>query len=510
MVQCIDPILGNLLDHLSNTTIHLIVGEAGDGRPLGGTLGRHLRALILDGSLRAGERLPSSRALAKEIGVARGTVETSYGDLEAEGLVERRRGSGSFVSPSLGRLERPASETASQKRRSPGRLLSVRGAAVARMAPCPYPMTAKAFANSTPDLREFPWALWRRLWSDGVSGRVEDLASYSDPRGHYPLRQSLARWLRVTRGIKCVAEQVLVLHSAQQALALCATLLFDRGEQVAVEDPGYPGAVAAFTAAGLRPVAVPVDRDGVVSERLAGRPDLRGLYVTPSHQNPLGVTLSLRRRLDLIAWAAKTGAWIIEDDYGGGLSYDHAPIAALTGLDGTARSLYIGSGSKLLFPGLRLAWMVLPEPLLEAFATLRANRDGHSAALTQACLARFIDDGHLAKHVRRMTSLYRARRDSLVGAIEGINRTLDRPLLHSRSTNAGLKLAVELSGGASDRAVAARARAQGLELPTLSSSYADQAKARQGFILGFAALNQIEIAQAVRILGGVIASHGIK
>ena len=492
----------------SGTVIHLIVGEARKVRPLSNALGRHLRALILEGSLRPGERLPSSRVLAKELGCARGTVETSYGDLEAEGLVERRRGSGTFVSPSLGRLAKYNDDAALQVGQGAGQSLSKRGAAVAQMARCPYPMEAKAFAGGTPDLREFPWRQWRRLWSQCLRGDIGNLAGYTDPCGLPQLRQSLARWLRVTRGIKCSAGQVLVLHSAQQALAMCATLLFDRGDRVAIEDPGYPGAAVAFTTAGLDPVPVPVDGDGVMSDRLLGETSIRGLYLTPSHQNPSGVTLSLKRRLDLIAWATKTGAWIIEDDYGGGLSYDQTPIAALTGLDVNGHTLYIGSASKLIFPGLRLAWMVLPDCLAEAFATLRANSDGHSSAFTQTCLAHFIDDGHMAKHVRRMTTLYRARRDLLLNRIDEINRTESHPILRARAANSGLKLVVELSSGASDLEVAANARSQGLELPALSPNYVDRADVRQGFLLGFAALNKAEIDRAADGLRQVIRMQG--
>ncbi|MEM7221612.1 MAG: PLP-dependent aminotransferase family protein [Pseudomonadota bacterium] len=493
------------MDHMSTSgaVIRLIAGQAVEGRPVAGTLGRHLRALILDSSLQAGERLPSSRTLARELGCARGTVEAAYGDLDAEGLIERRRGSGSFVAPSLGRLEGPT-RSKGQRDGQCEQTLSRRGAALAHMARCPFPTTTKAFAGSTPDPREFPWALWRRLWSESLRDGVDDLAGYGDPRGLLFLRRALARWLRVTRGIDCAAEQIIVLHSAQQALTLSATMLFDRGERMVIEDPGYPGAAAAFKAAGLALAPQPVDEGGVITARLPGEPGLRGLYVTPSHQNPLGVTLSLRRRLELIAWASETGAWIIEDDYGGGLSYDHKPIAALTGLDVGGRTIYVGSASKLVFPGLRLAWMVVPEHLVEAFATLRANSDGHSPALVQACLARFIDDGHLARHLRRMTALYRARRDALLDRIDEINRAHGATLLRPGATNAGLKLAVELSGDADDMAVAAKAREVGLELPALSPNTMDLENRRQGFLLGFATLNQAEIDRAAGILGRVL------
>lgn len=485
----------------------LIEDDGGQSLPRGASLARRLRRLILDGALAAGERLPASRTLARHLGCARGTIEAAYGDLDAEGLIERRRGDGSFVTTALTRLERRKDTRSPATQAGDAALvLSKRGRSLAGMARCPYPEADRSFSSGVPDARLFPWADWRRLVAQSLQDQCRDLAGYTPPQGLPRLRESLARWLRLSRGIDCTPDQLLVLHSSQQALSLSATLLFDSGDRVALEDPGYPGAFAAFRAAGLQPVPIAVDDAGLETARLARRVKLSGVYVTPSYQNPLGATLSLDRRLDLIEWAARNQAWIIEDDYAGGLTYDHKPIAALAGLDSTGRTIYIGSCSKLLFPGLRLAWMVLPAPLVEGFTTLRANQDGHSPALAQAALSRFIDEGLLAKHVRKMAPLYRRRRDVLVERLEALNRQTGRPLFKVRIANAGLKLAVELLAPLQDTEIAALARAEGLALPTLSTTALAPENRRQGFILGFSGLDEGEITERVGRLRRVMAA----
>lgn len=490
--------------------------------PGAAALGRKLRDLILDGSLQPGERLPSSRTLARDLKCARGTVETSYGDLESEGLIERRRGDGSYVTHSLAQLSASANQDQRRKHTTEqDRLadpdakplrsgLSARGSIMTSIPACAHPTDARSFGAGIPDLREFPWPVWRRLWADCLRVDADGLCGYSHPQGLPRLRAALARWLRITRGIKCDPDRILVLHSSQQALALSAMLLFDAGNRVAIEDPGYPGAHAAFAASGLQTVAVPVDDYGIATDRLVHDSALAGVYLTPSYQNPTGGTLPLQRRLDLIHWAQEHNAWILEDDYGGGLTYDNTPISALAGLDPNGRTIYVGTASKLLFPGLRIAWMVLPEALVDPFVAFRANSDGHNPALMQMCLARFIDDGHLARHNRRMTNLYRARRGVLAGEIDAINAALPHPILRVRPSNAGLKLVVDLLPPLSDSDVAIKAREQGLDLPTLSSASApartgmahDAGRSpHNGFILGYSGMTPDEIrgeAQSLR------------
>lgn len=527
----------------AGSVIRLLAGDEARPRPKDGdrkkpatgfgaaSLGRKLRDLILDGSLRPGERLPSSRTLARDLKCARGTIETSYCDLESEGLIERRRGDGSYVAQSLEQLMVPASQAPAQARRQAedrrqdrladpagnpvGSGLSARGSGMTSVPACAHPLDARSFGAGIPDLREFPWSVWRRLWMDCLRADPDASCGYSHPQGLEPLRAALARWLRITRGIKCERDRILILHSSQQALALSAMLLFDAGDRVAVEDPGYPGAYAAFATMGVRTAAIPVDRDGVASDALIHDPTLAGVYLTPSYQNPTGGTLSLQRRLDLIRWAQTHNAWIIEDDYGGGLTYDHTPIAALAGLDPNGRTLYIGTASKLLFPGLRIAWMVLPDVLVDPFTAYRANTDGHTSAVMQMCLARFIDEGHMARHNRRMTQIYRARREVLVAEIEAMNEALARPVMRIRPSNAGLKIVVDLLPPLRDTDVAKRARNQGLDLPALSSAsgvpgaVATPEAGRiphNGFILGFSGMTPDEIRDQAQRLRDVMSA----
>ncbi len=467
---------------LDGALMPLVVSAQGGG--LGVQLLRRFRGLILEGALAPGERLPSSRSLAKALGCARGTVEACYGDLEAEGLIERRRGDGSYISKTLERLQPVGGSVAKRPAKQGGPGLSPRGRQISAMVPCPFPHSTTPFAGGLPELRAFPWPLWRRLTAASLQGDVAALAGYGDPLGLPRLRDSLACWLRRARGISCRPEQVLILHSAQQALALAATLLFDAGDRVAVEDPGYPGAAAAFTAAGLKIHPLPVDRDGLQAERLRRGHPVAGVYVTPSYQNPLGAVLSLERRIELIQWAAESGSWIIEDGYGGGLAYDHNPIVALAGLGAAARSIYIGTSSKLIFPGLRVAWMVLPEALVEAFTTLRANLDGHTPALAQEILSRFIDEGHFDKHLRSMTALYRHRRGLMLAELKALQRDLPGRILEVWPSNSGLKLAVELAAPHRDAALAATAARHGLELPRLSSCLPRPGQGQAGPDLG--------------------------
>ena len=466
-------------------------------------LQRRLRDLILNGELSPGERLPASRALAKVIGCARGTAESCYAELEAEGLISRRRGDGSYVSEALRHLPAREPVASGDGPWTPPRL-SARGRRLAAMAPCPFPHSVVPFAGGLPELRAFPWALWRRLAASSLQADVSVLAGYGEAAGLLCLREALARWLRRYRGIHCDPSQLVILHSAQQALSLIASLLFDPGDRVALEDPGYPGAVAAFSAAGLKLRGLPVDREGLQVARLRRGQPPAGVYVTPSYQNPLGSLLSLERRLQLIEWAAASGSWIIEDDYGGGLAYDHRPIAALAGLGGGARRIYIGTASKLIFPGLRIAWMLLPPDLVQPFTSLRSNLDGHSASLSQMTLSRFIDEGHFAKHLRAMTTLYRERRARMLAELDQLQSDFPTIIQEVWPSNAGLKLAVTLVPPYRDEDLAAAAAQQGLELPRLSACSLSRDTAKQGILLGFSALNEAEMSSAFLRLKSVL------
>jgi GntR family transcriptional regulator/MocR family aminotransferase len=330
------------------------------------------------------------------------------------------------------------------------------------------------------------------------------MLGYGDPAGYAPLRESIAAYLATARGVRCSAAQVVVLTSSQQALDLAARLLVDPGDGAWLEDPGYPGARAALLAAGARVVPVPVDGDGLdVADgvRRAGRARLA--YVTPSHQYPTGATLSLERRLALLAWARRTGAWIVEDDYDSEFRYDGRPLAAIQGLEPGSRVVYVGTFTKVLFPSLRLAYVVLPAELVVPFVTARTLLDGHTATLPQAVLADFIAEGHFAAHLRRMRTLYRERRDVMVDAVRG---RLDGALRLGPS-DAGLHVTGHLDARADDRSAARRAARHGVETPPLSSFFLS-ARRSPGLVLGYAGLSPEAIRAGVRALAAALDPGG--
>ncbi|TFW07513.1 PLP-dependent aminotransferase family protein, partial [Oxalobacteraceae bacterium OM1] len=313
------------------------------------------------------------------------------------------------------------------------------------------------------------------------------------------LRTAIAAYLGLSRGVECDAEQVIVLTSSQQALVLIANLLLDPGDAAWLEEPGYRGAHTAFAAAGAAIIPVPVDAHGLqVDAGIAQSPRARLAYVTPSHQYPLGMTLALPRRMALLAWARQADAWIVEDDYDSEFHYEGRPVAAIHGLDRHDRVLYLGTFSKSGFPGLRIAYLVVPKPLVPAFTAARAHLDGHGAPLLQAVLADFMQDGHFMAHVRRMRELYRARRDVLLEEVE--QRLGAR--LQPQACAGGLQVACLLRDQRqSDRRLAGMAEGVGIELPLLSRLYRGEPR-RNGFVMGFSALAPGEIREGVRRLAG--------
>jgi GntR family transcriptional regulator/MocR family aminotransferase len=445
-----------------------------------------LRTAMLRGVLSPGQQLPSSRQLAADIGVSRVTVEAAYGRLEAEGYLWRAVGRGSFVA-----LDAPAAAPATRVRRveTPA-VLSQRGQQLAARGGCRDPARPLPFAAGSPDLRAFPLDLWRQLLARHLR-RGPTLLGYGDPQGDPRLREAIAAYLNAARGLRCTADQVLVLSSSQQALQLAALMLLDADDPVWLEDPGYRGAASAFEAAGARRVAVPVDAEGLCWSPDEPWPKL--IYLTPSHQYPLGMALSLRRRRALLAQAAQHRTWIIEDDYDSEFHYDGKPMPALQGLDEAGRVLYLGTFSKVLFPSLRLAYMVLPAALVGPFVEARTTQDGHSPQLAQAVTADFLTAGHFAAHLRLMRRLYAQRRDALLEAL--------RPMadwLQPQPSPGGLQLAALLPEG-EEPALSRAAAARGLETPSLSRLYGG-APRRDGWILGYAALTPGEIAEACQQL----------
>lgn len=489
---------GQLFKHAPLESVKAWLGDPAHGAlPLHARVQRALRQLILEGVLGAGQPLPASRALARSLGVSRDTVEAAYGQLHAEGFIERRVGSGSFVSPHAQRLGMPARRPAAPVGAP---RLSQRGEALYQGGGVRDFLTPRPFAPGVPDTRAFPLATWERLQRQVLKEHGARALLHSPPQGMEPLRSAIADYVNLERGARATPERVLVLTSSQQALALCATVLLDAGERICVEDPLYQGARRAFEAAGLACVPVPVDGGGMQVQHLdgAGTP-ARAVYLTPSHQYPTGATLALERRLAVVDWAQRHQAWIIEDDYDSEFHYAGKPTACVQGLDAHERTLYIGTFSKSLFPGLRIGYLVLPPQLVAPMAVARTLLDGHSAPIAQLTLARFIEGGHFGAHVRAMRGLYAARRDVLARLVREHLAAWVQP----RVPAGGMQMPCVFTRDLPERAAVDAARRAGIDLQGLSALYAAE-PAEAGFLMGFAAYAPQELEAGVKTLAGVL------
>ncbi|MDC8803164.1 PLP-dependent aminotransferase family protein [Halomonas pacifica] len=454
---------------------------------------RALRGWIQSGRLASGSRLPSSRRLARDLGVGRNTLLEAIEQLVAEGFLETRPGAGTFVADlPFGRGE-AVSEALAEKPPSeaPEAALSARGERLLRFCASPGDHHA-AFAPGVPALDRFPRELWQRLLKRHQRDAPEAWLDYRTQGGVTALREALCDYLRLSRSVRCRPEQVLVVQGAQQGFELIARMLSDPGDVAWLEEPGYGGAQACFDAAGLEMVAVPVDGEGLDLKRVPpGQAAPRLIYVTPSHQYPSGVTMSLPRRLALLEAAETHGAWIVEDDYDSEFRYGQRPIAALQGLSEAARVIYVGTLSKVLYPGLRLGYLVLPEALVAPFrrANARLHREGQYAV--QAALAEFIAAGHFSRHVRRMRDCYRQRQALLRRALAP---AVARGLALSEG-QAGMHLVAWLDDRDIEQALVRRAAEQGIGLSPLSGYYLTP-PGRPGLVLGYAGARDEEILRA--------------
>ncbi|WP_406624497.1 PLP-dependent aminotransferase family protein [Acidovorax sp. SDU_ACID1] len=486
-----------MFKHAQLESVKAWLGDPAHGAlPLHVRVQRALRQLILEGALGGGQPLPASRALAQSLGVSRDTVEAAYGQLHAEGFIGRRVGSGSFVSPRAQRLgaqaRRPATPAGAPRLSQRGEALYQGGGVRDFLAPRP-------FAPGLPDTRAFPLATWERLQRQVLKEHGARALLHSPPQGMEPLRRAIADYVNLERGARATPERVLVLTSSQQALALCATVLLDAGERICVEDPLYLGARRAFEAAGLACVPVPVDGGGMQVRRLEEERAARAVFLTPSHQYPTGATLALERRLAVVDWAHRHQAWIIEDDYDSEFHYAGKPTACVQGLDAHERTLYIGTFSKSLFPGLRIGYLVLPPQLVAPMAVARTLLDGHSAPIAQLTLARFIEGGHFGAHVRAMRGLYAARRDALARLVQEHLAAWVQP----RVPAGGMQMPCVFTRDMPERAAVDAARRAGIDLQGLSALYA-AAPAEAGFLMGFAAYAPQELEAGVKALAGVL------
>lgn len=462
-----------------------------------------IKQAILNGTLGAGAQLPPSREMAEQFGISRQTVLNAYAQLTAEGFLAGTVGRGTFVSDKLPPMpgKQAHGGCAADSLLRP---LSARGQGFVgpRAALNIHHGPPRAFRIGMPGLDVFPFDVWARLEARRWRRAGQDLG-YGSPLGYQPLREALAAYLRASRGVRCDADQVIITSGSQQALYLIAAMLLAPGDAAWVEEPGYRGINASLRAAETLVCPVPVDDEGMsVSFAARQYPDARLAYVTPSHQLPLGITMSLRRRLELLAWAAERKMWIVEDDYDSEYRYTGPPLASMQSLDKAGCVIYVGTLSKVLFPGLRLGYIVAPPPLAEAFAQGKAIIDRHAAAVPQMVLADFITEGHFSRHIKRTREVYAERREVL---LQDIRRHLEGELAVGAS-DAGLHLPVVFRHRRNDVRLAQAALDKGMELRALSQFYnenggADWPQPRQsGLLLGFAPIPAADIRRGVLAL----------
>jgi len=444
--------------------------DRGVARPIFLQIGDRFKAAIGQGILRPGDRVPAVRALALELHVARGTVEAAYAILVDEGYLQVRGAAGTVVSPSLPAGAVPASVPAAPPSDMP--------------APDSF-HAARPLQMGLPALDAFPRKTWARLAAQRLRSADQHALSYPDPHGYRLLRERIATYLGISRGVGCVPEQVFVTSGYRASLELVLRCVAGPGERMWFEDPGYFLAARFLREANVTNVAlvpVPVDEHGIdVAAGIALQPDARLALVTPANQSPLGVTLSLQRRIALLDWAARQGSWIVEDDYDSEFRYQGRPLPALKSIDRADRVIYSGTFSKVMFPGLRLAYLVVPRSLAQRFAQVSSHMNAGPPLLYQAALADFIGDGHFSRHLKKMRGLYAARRALTARAMEevcGAALAIDlRP--------GGLHMLARLPAHADDAAVAHRARALGLGVQCMSQCYL-AAPPVPGLMFGFA------------------------
>lgn len=459
---------------------------------------QRLRTAILNGQIPAGTRLPSTRALSEALGVSRNTVLNAYDQLTAEGYIQGKEGSGTVAASLLPETLLSVDLPPTPDNPVPQNLgISQRGQAYLQTPAMPSPKSrepVRAFQLGQPGLDSFPFELWNRCITRRTRYTDPTLYTYQDAAGYRPLREAIANHVVVARGVRCTADQVIVVTGSQGALDLAARVLLDPGDSAWMEDPGYLGARGALVGAGAQIVSVPVDNEGLdVAAGIAACPHARLAYVTPSHQFPLAVTMSLSRRLALLDWTKYAKAWILEDDYNSEFRFAGRPLAALQGLDTANRVIYIGTFSKILFPALRLGYLVVPEALVDVFYAARRFIDVHPSMLEQSALADFMMEGHLTRHVRRMRGLYAERRELLVELAQS------KLPLQIHAPEAGMHLVGWLPDGIDGHYASQLAEAQGVFTPSVSV-FSMNPLPRSGLLMGYASITESEIRDGVRRL----------
>ena len=505
--------------------------------PLHQQVYEQIRTAILTGRVRSHQRLPASRQLAKSLGISRTTVTQSYDQLKSEGYLETRQGAGTFVCAQVpDEMLQAVGEWKAEERGSRGIegltrgnssdfRLSSYGQRIQKTEDRIHTKGCElSFQYGIPAMDLFPVQQWRRLLGRYATAGTGWMDYSQEPMGYEPLREQIAQYVSQTRAVRCEPEQILVTSGTQQALSLIMRLLVDGGDAIALENPGYLSARRIFISSGAKILPVPVGSEGLRVNgpeglwALSGRLSPKLVYVTPSHQFPTGVLMSLSRRLALLQWAQQTDGLIIEDDYDSEFRYSGRPVPALQGLDSNNRVLYVGTFSKVMFPGLQLGYIVLPQALIPVFRRAKWLNDRQSSLIHQQALTDFIGEGHLAKHVRRMRSIYEGRRRSL---IESLSQIAPDPLnrIEIPGDESGLHIMAQLPTQHSNDYIIAEAKKRGVGLvsahqhywQTLESSQSNSQPGQGKFIFGFGGISDRNIRAACnRIKPLLVTTEGLQ
>jgi len=491
------------MKRVASGILPMVAIDRTSGVPLHRQIYDGFRSAILEGRFRPGQRIPSTRVLAAEIRVSRFPVLNAYTQLLAEGYLESRVGAGTVISSSLPE-QLTSSRSASTKTLWPKhgpRRVATRPSVLPLKENFPWMVHLGAFRVGQVAFAQFPHQIWSSLAARQNRAMNAHSFHYAGPMGNERLRRAIANYLKIARSVRCESEQVVIVNGSQQALEITARVLLDPGTPIWIEEPCYRLAQQVVRLNGCRLIPVPVDKEGLdVAVGISKCRKARAAFVSPSHQFPLGVTMSASRRLRLIEWAQSSGAWIIEDDYDSEYRYESQPISSLQGLDPNSRVIYIGTFSKVLFPSLRLGYVVVPLDLVDRFVVTRRVMDLGSPSFHQEVLADFIEEGHFERHIRRMRTFYGELRRLLVRSLrEHMDTTLSLV-----GDEAGMHVTAMLHTAHCDEEVATRAVRQKLSLWPLSRLYLN--RPRQGFVLGFGGVTPLEIPLAVQRLRNLIDS----
>jgi GntR family transcriptional regulator/MocR family aminotransferase len=483
----------------SASSFELILPPRPEGTPSFQWVRNALRVEILSGRIRAGSRLPASREFARQYHLSRGTIVAALEELQAEGYLEARRGSGTYVSETLPEHLLQTDEV-SEAEASPAmqkvQLLSEFGQRVEPFTLYLKP-ESRAFRTNLPALDLFPTTLWAQVFSRRLRRASTRSLLGCEAQGYLPLRQAVAQYAHSSRGVSCSAEQVVIVSGIQEGLDLTTRLLLNPGDKVLMEDPGYQGAYAIFRGCGARLVSARLDAEGAAPKESDFR-KCRLFYVTPGHQYPMGMTMSLQRRLQLLSWAKTHETTIFEDDYDSEFRFAGRPLPAMQGLDRAGKVIFCGSFNKVMFPSLRMGYLVLPRHLVEVFAQTKAMTTRHHPLLDQAALCDFIEQGHLGRHLRRMRKIYEERFSVLVASA----REYLGEYLEISNIEAGLQTIGLFRQTVSAELVAQRAAAEGIDVVPLDR-FCHAAKVPEGVQIGFAGVDERAIVHGVKKLAEV-------